>query len=732
MSIQKQILRILLVEDPATDCNGVSTLQQVTDTNSHCLLDTSTCQMARSRLAEGHYDAALINFQLGRQRVVDLLGSAADDQGRPPTLVFVEHLTDELDALIRCAGADDVLVTSGLNAQTLRRAVLYAVERRQLQAALNASEARARELASEHREDHDLVTGLRRRVGADALLQALLDQARVRQERLVMMFINLDRFSLINDALGFAIGDAVLRQIAARLEDAAGDRGLALHHAGDGFLVAISDVPLDADLHQLGAAWCSTIAEPLVLGDTPFYLTASIGVAAYPESADSTLSLSRQAELAAHGAKEIGRDSAVVFSPEMLESMERRQLLASRLHGALLRNEFALHYQPQVNAQDGVLVGLEALIRWNSPEFGLLMPSQFIPIAEDSGLILQIGSWVLREACRQIRQWRDAGFNNFVVGVNVAAAQMQRDDLIYNLQQLIAEFGIDPAELNLELTESTLIDNTERARQQMRACKRLGLGLSLDDFGTGYSSLSYLRHFPFDKIKIDQSFITNITSDGTDAVLVRTMINVGHHLGLRVVAEGVETTAQCNYLRRNHCDELQGHHFSAAVAATEVPALFRRLQTVGATSNPADLGRSLLIVDDEDNVRRALLRLLRRDGYRILEANSAAAGLELLASESIQVILSDQRMPGMNGTEFLSRVKAIYPNTVRMVLSGFTELSSVTEAVNRGAIYKFLTKPWDDAELRTHVADAFARYEIINAGNTSEIASDRLPQGFDG
>jgi CheY-like chemotaxis protein len=258
------------------------------------------------------------------------------------------------------------------------------------------------------------------------------------------------------------------------------------------------------------------------------------------------------------------------------------------------------------------------------------------------------------------------------------------------------------------------MDNSGRAIEQLQALKRLGVRLSLDDFGTGYSSLSYLRYFQLDKLKIDQSFIADITNDGTDAVLVRTMIAVGHQLGLRVIAEGVETEAQCSYLRRHHCDELQGYYFSAAVAAEQVPALFQKMQLLSTGKVPRERGRCLLIVDDETMIRRALIRLLRRDGYRILEASNAADALELLATEDVQVILSDQRMPGMNGTEFLSRAKAIYPDTIRMVLSGYTELSSVTGAINRGAIYKFLTKPWDDVEMRAHVADAFSRYELTS------------------
>jgi diguanylate cyclase (GGDEF)-like protein/PAS domain S-box-containing protein len=567
----------------------------------------------------------------------------------------------------------------------------------------------------EHLISHDPVSGLQRHASAGPLLNKLLDDARSLGQRLVLLFVNLDRFSSINDTLGFVIGDAALKAIAERLREAVGSTGQALHHAGNEFVLAINRIDPATALQQLGDALCIAIAAPLRIDDhTTLYLTASVGLAAYPDSGDSVLALARQAELASRQAKQSGRNAAVVFSHDMLASMENRQLLGGQLRDALHRNEFVLHYQPQVNAQSGALIGLEALIRWNSPEFGLLPPNQFIPIAEDSGLILQIGAWVLREACRQIRQWHDAGFKHFIVGVNVSAVQMQRTDFVEVVRRTIIDTGIDPAMLELELTESTFMDNADRAVQQMQSLKRLGVNLSLDDFGTGYSSLAYLQHFPLDKLKIDQSFIADITSDGTDAVLVRTMITIGHHLGLCVVAEGVETEAQCSYLRRHHCDEFQGHLFSPAVTAEAVPELLQGHTFASRDGGLGEHRRCLLIVDDEDNIRRSLLRLLRRDGYQLLEASSAAEGFELLAKHDVQVILSDQRMPVMSGTEFLSRVKEIYPDTVRMVLSGFTELSSVTEAINRGALYKFLTKPWDDADLRGQVADAFRRYELTS------------------
>lgn len=567
---------------------------------------------------------------------------------------------------------------------------------------------------------YDTVTGMPKYVGSEERLGALMHrarsaEARAAKSRLAVLFVDLDNFNTINDTMGFAMGDAALRQIAERLRERAGLEAEVLRYAGDEFLVVIEDVAADADLLELANSFCEAIARPLPVSSiATLYLTASVGVSAYPDTGNDIVELTRQAEIATNRAKRGGRNGAFVFGLELQEALGDRMALGGRMRDALVRGEFLLHYQPQVNAQDGALTAVEALVRWNSPEFGLLPPRRFVPIAEDSGMILQLGAWVLRSACRQLRTWMDAGLGGFLVSVNVSAAQLQRPNFVEDVRRIIEETGIDPGMLELELTESVLMGNADRAVAQMLELKRLGMRLALDDFGMGYSSLSYLRRFPIDKLKIDQSFITDIVQEGNDAALVRAMIAMGHHLGLRVVAEGVETAAQVGYLRRSHCDEFQGHYFARALPASEIPDLVRKRYLLPTTQSDDPQARTLLILDDEENIRRSLLRLLRRDGYHILEAANAAEAFELLATHRVQVILSDQRMPGMSGTEFLSQVKEMYPDTVRMVLSGFTDLSSVTEAINRGAIYKFLTKPWDDEALRAQVLEAFRRYELAS------------------
>lgn len=564
-------------------------------------------------------------------------------------------------------------------------------------------------------ETHDALTDLPTFSTSAWQIDRLVMRSLDRGLHAAVMFVDLDGFNMVNDTMGFAIGDAALREVALRLRQlceasAAGETEI-VRYAGDEFLLVLGMLPTETDVLKLANHFCDVIARPMPLSaNVTLFLTASIGASVAPESASQGSELVRQADIATHHAKRGGRNGAVVFGQTMSETLEDRLRLGGSMRSALSRGEFVLHYQPQVNAHDGALIGLEALVRWNSPEFGMLPPKRFIPVAENNGLILVLGAWVLQEACRQVRHWQDQGLSGFSVSVNVSAAQMQRPTFVHDVQSIIEKAGVDPAMLELELTESVLMDNADRAINQMQQLKKLGVRLVLDDFGMGYSSLDYLRRFPLDKLKIDQAFVNGIIEQDRDAALVRAIIAIGHNLGMRVVAEGVETVAQSAYLRRNYCDELQGFFIGHAVPAEEIPDLVRRKYLLPTEPEPERAERCLLILDDEENIRRSLSRLLRRDGYKVLSAATASEAFELLAMHPVQVVLSDQRMPDLSGTEFLSRVKDMYPDTIRMVLSGYTDLSTVTEAINKGAIYKFLTKPWDDEELRAQVQEAFRRH----------------------
>ena len=615
--------------------------------------------------------------------------------------------------LVRHVGVWHHRIKSGQSIDVEIKAVDIEFEQRPVRLVqINDISARTQaEAERQYHLTHDGLTGLRKHQGAEEQIDALLDRCRRDGSRLVLLFVDIDRFNAINEGSGIKVGDAVLKMVAERLAIAAGEDALIARHAGDQFVLALPGIATDADVLALANGFCEQLAEPLQLDDgSALYITASIGAAVFPDTATTQMQLCHQAEVATHRAKRGGRNAACLFLKELQEVLDDRLHLGARIRTALANDEFKLYFQPQVTAGAG-LVGFEALLRWDRPGQGLLLPSRFIPLAEDNGMILPLGTWVLRQACLSIRRWCDAGFTDFMVGVNVAAAQLQRPDFVAQVEALLRETRVPANMLELELTESGLFENRERAVRHMAALKALGIKLSIDDFGTGYSSLSHLKNLPFDKLKIDQSFVANVIQSGDDAALVRAIIGLGHHLDMTVVAEGVETEAQFSHLLRNHCDQFQGYYFAPALPEHEVAAVLSQPNLLPTTAAEHPAERTLLILDDEENIRRSLQRLLRRDGYRIVLAASAGEAFDALARESVQVVISDQRMPGMSGTEFLSQVKALYPDTIRIVLSGYTDLGSVTEAINHGAIYKFLTKPWDDEALRSQIREAFHRQE---------------------
>jgi EAL domain-containing protein (putative c-di-GMP-specific phosphodiesterase class I)/FixJ family two-component response regulator len=385
-------------------------------------------------------------------------------------------------------------------------------------------------------------------------------------------------------------------------------------------------------------------------------------------------------------------------------------------------SELRLLFQPIVDLADGRVLWLEALLRWQRRD-GLAGPETFLPQLEDSGRMRELSLWTIRSACAALRRWEDGGNALARVTLNVSAAQLLDPQLPRHLEDALAEFGVAPQRLAIEVSEALLASACERVVGALQPLRAMGIGVLLDDFGTGVSSLAHLQAFPFDQLKIHQSLVQAIA--GPDpaepaAATVLALLDLGHRLGMTVVAEGVETDAQFAFLAAAGCDALQGYLLSGAVPADTVPAWQGRL---ALPAGPVRRPRTLLLVDDEANVLSALKRLLRPDGYRILTAPGGAEALALLAHTAADVIVSDQRMPGMSGSEFLQAAAERYPSTVRIMLSGYTDLQSVTDSVNSGAIYKFLTKPWDDAQLREHIAAAF---RIKGIADENQVLSQAL------
>lgn len=442
--------------------------------------------------------------------------------------------------------------------------------------------------------------------------------------------------------------------------------------------------------------------------------TASIGITLYPEDARNAEGLLQCAETAMQRAS--GKGGGFEYFAATMNDLAHEHLrLDDELRHALAVGEFELYYQPKVNCLSGKISGLEALLRWNHPGRGLLEPAEFIPQLEDSGLIEQVGEWVLVTACSQLKGWLDAGHTAPSIAVNLSARQLDNRDLLPTVRRALDASGLPADRLDLELSESVLMRNVEQIIPVLAELHQLGVRLTVDDFGTGYSNLGHLKRFPLDTIKVDRALVQDITADTDDASLTQAVINMAHNLKLVVVAEGVESDRQLTMLVANRCDEIQGYFFSRPLPAAEMEQMLVEQRAIPLNVlRPSTRQRSILLVDDEENILSSLRRLLRRDGYRILTANGGEAGLELLTQNEVDVIISDQRMPGMTGVDFLRRVKILYPNTIRLVLSGYTELQSITDAINEGAIYKFLTKPWEDDQLRASIEEAFHQKELAD------------------
>jgi EAL domain-containing protein (putative c-di-GMP-specific phosphodiesterase class I)/FixJ family two-component response regulator len=550
-----------------------------------------------------------------------------------------------------------------------------------------------------------------------------------------VLAIDVPRIETLKGNLGFGASDVLVMTLAARLKEICSEREIAARLEGSEFAVRLdpeSSGSPDAALERARSIRAA-LERPCLIGTTEVMPHCVIGIAMYPADGTDGQTLLERAQTARVSTGGDWSGDVSFFGPQKSGHVMREFGLESALRQASSAGELELAYQPEVDLRTGHIVSVEALLRWNSRQFGRVMPSEFIPLAERSDLILSIGQWVLREACRQAAAWRGAGLAAPRIAINLSSRQLAQPGVAAQIQGIVLECGADPSWLGLEITESLLIEDTEHAAAVLRQLKAIGFQLLLDDFGTGYSSLSCLQDMPIDVVKIDRKLVPDVTAAPEEVSVTRAIITMAHSLQMLVLAEGVETEGQLSLLSTHGCDLIQGYFFSRPVPAAAIEAMVRERRCLPEKFlTRSTAGRTLLLVDDEDNILASLKRLLRRDGYRILCARSAEEGLQRLGESQVDVIVSDQRMPGMTGVEFLRRAKDLYPDTVRMVLSGFTDLQSIIDAVNEGAIYKFLTKPWDDERLRAHIAEAFRQKEMADENRrlTREVenANGRLEE----
>lgn len=422
----------------------------------------------------------------------------------------------------------------------------------------------------------DQLTGLPNRALLSDRFQYAINLAKRTQETLVVMFLDLDHFKDINDALGHSIGDKVLIEVANRLKLTLRAADTISRQGGDEFVLLIPGCDMDGAA-LVASKIIDTIAKPSDIEQHDLIITSSIGIAIYPANGDSLEALSKNADAAMYRAKREGRNCFRFYAPEMQAHSARSLKLANLLRHAIEREELLLHYQPQLSLQDGGLVGVEALLRWNHPELGMVSPVEFIPIAESTGQIIPIGEWVLRTATRQLRQWIDGGMSPITMSVNLSAVQFRQNDLLDVVHRILREERCPHDCLELELTEAAAMDNPEQAIHVINQLHQSGIRISIDDFGTGYSSLSYLKKFKIYKLKIDKSFVRDISEDPEDKAIVAAIIHMASSLGLQTIAEGVETASQLNFLRLQGCNEVQGYYFSKPLPANQLETFARNI-----------------------------------------------------------------------------------------------------------------------------------------------------------
>ncbi|QDU69138.1 putative bifunctional diguanylate cyclase/phosphodiesterase [Engelhardtia mirabilis] len=500
---------------------------------------------------------ALASLRILRQRVgefpVVLIGEPGDWQQR--------------ELLVR-EGATELIGRAELadpGVPLLERAIDWAVERHELQHELR----RAREVGR-HLAHHDTLTNLPNRQAFRARLRQLLAQARRNRRQLAVLFLDLDRFKHINDTLGHAVGDRLLQEVASRLKSCVRESDMAARRGGDEFNLILADIRRGQDAARVARKVQTALAKPFKLDGAEFYTSASIGISVYPADGRDVETLVKHADIAMYQAKGQGGGTHRFFLPNMNDRALERLELEQSLRLAIERQEFRLHYQPRIDLESGRITGVEALVRWQHPDLGTIHPDEFIPVAEETGLIDGLGAWVLGEACRQAVEWREQGIVLDSVAVNFSARQFRRQRPAEVVRRALEKAGLEPGRLEIEITESAVMQDAGVALESLAELRALGVQVAIDDFGTGYSSLAYLKRFPITKLKIDKTFIRTLLIDPKDAAITEAIVAMAHSLGLRACAEGVETRKQLEFLRAPGCDEVQGYVFSPPLPVEQV------------------------------------------------------------------------------------------------------------------------------------------------------------------
>lgn len=577
----KDVPRLLIIDD---DEQIRCVLRDVLGEAYSCT-DVSSGEEALALLNTEKFNLVLTDIMMEGLSGLELVPLVLEQLPDAAVIMISGEQTIEVAIEAMRVGAFDY-ITKPFDLLHLEAAVKRAYEHHQLLAGKRRYESELKELVEQrtaelnHLSYHDVLTGLPNRVLFEDRLSQAVTSARLKQEMLGMLFLSVDRVKKINDTLGHAVGDRLLREVAGRLLRCPRGGATVARFESDEFAMLLTHISGTDDLIEISNCIREMLKSPFLLEGQELFVTVSIGISLCPDDGSDPQSLLKNAGAALYRAKEMGGNNYQFYTADMNTRAFKRLAMESSLRRAIERKEFSVYYQPQINISTRQIVGAEALVRWHHPDLGFVLPAEFIPLAEDTGLIVPIGEWVLRTACAQAMTWQAVGFGSLRLSVNLSPRQFQQHDLSETVIRILSETGFSPTQLDLELTEGSIMKNAEFAIRVLGELKELGIQSSLDDFGTGYSSLSYLKRLPIDTLKIDQSFVRDATTDPDDAAIVMAIITLAHNLRLKVIAEGVETEEQLRFLHLLKCDEMQGYLFSRPLPAEEFQRLLEGRQDI--------------------------------------------------------------------------------------------------------------------------------------------------------